>query len=586
MNKTLLAVGIIFLFIVSSITPVVISISEPVEKDELLEKLAHADYDEYRSLASEEYKNPLHNERYDIIQFDEITTSAISSQTELSDGPMDSAWPMKCHDLHHTSQSPYSTAGNPDFEEKWRFQASGWVDGSPVIGNDGVLYFGGIDRNIYAVYSNGTEKWSYHTGGWVWSAPAIAEDGTVYVGSWDFYLYAMNPDGSLKWRFNAGETITSSPAIGDDGTIYFGTMWAGGNGGEIHAVNPNGTSKWRYQTDYHICSDPAIGDDGTIYIGSSDDYLYAVNPNGTLKWRFETGDWVKSHPSIASDGTIYVGSFDGHTYAINPDGTEKWRFGNPGSGANSASIASDGTIIICGDAIYAVNPDGTEKWTFDIGEDNYIGHPSACISSDGTIYVGSTHDDVKGGEIIVVNPDGTLKWRKYIANEWIDSSPCIGEDGTVYIGSSSDTNGHSYGFLHAFGPGGPNEPPTAPTIDGPTEVVEDVYYDYTFHSIDPEGGNIRYWIVWDDIYYGLIDRWEGPYSSGDEITIRNEWEVPDTYIIKARVEDNKGLYSDWTYLEVVVPVNQPVQHPFLELFKQRFPLLYELMFNVLEELSI
>jgi len=582
--EKILASTIIFLFIFSSLIPIVIGnkINDKID-DVYFDRFYFANYDLYENVKYENYRENKNGEVIENSESHKIPISKKTLQILPLDGPMDSAWPMKCHDLHHTSQSPYSTVGSPDLEEKWRFQSDGWPEGSPVIDDDGVLYFGATGWYIYAVYPNGTLKWHHHTGGMMLSAPAIDEDGTVYVGSFDAKLYAINPDGSRKWRIGLSGSITSSPAIDEDGTVYVGTMWGGGNGGVIHAVNPNGTEKWRYKTDYHICSDPAIGDDGTIYIGSSDDYLYAMNPNGTLKWRFETGDWVKSHPSITDDGTIYVGSFDGYTYAINPDGTEKWRFGNPGSGANSAAIASDGTIIICGDAIYAVNPDGTSKWTFDIGEDNYIGHPSACISSDGTIYVGSTHDSTQGGEIIVVNQDGTLKWRKYVANEWMGSSPCIGEDGTVYIGSSSSTfYGYSYGYLHAFGPGEPNEPPTAPTIDGPMEVIRDENYDYKFNSTDPEGGNIRYWIDWDD---GLILEWEGPHTSGVEITIRNKWEITGTYTIKSRTEDDKGLYSDWTYLEVTVPMNQLVQNqgfPLLQQLLERFPNAFPILRQLLE----
>ena len=494
--------------------------------------------------------------------------------------PMNSSWPMKCHDLHHTSQSPYSTAGSPDCEEKWRFVTAGGVDGSPVIGDDGVIYFGEMGRNFYAVYPNGTLKWDYYMAGWIWSAPAIDEDGTVYVGSWDCYLYAFNPDGSLKWRFDAGDIVTTSPAIGDDGTIYFGTM---DHPGRIFAVNPDGSEKWHYDTGDFINSEPAIADDSTIYIGSADGYLYAMNPNGTLKWRFETGDWVKSHPSIADDGTIYVGSFDGNTYAINPDGSEKWRFGNPGSGANSASIASDGTIYVAGTDMYALNPDGSLKWTFDFGSSRYVGHSSPAISSDGTIYVGVYHGQGVGGEIVVVNPDGTEKWRKYIANEWVDSSPCIAEDGTVYIGSGSIRlkDGYYYpmGYLHAFGPIDSNNPPGTPSINGPLEGQVGEEQEYAFCSFDSDNNPVSFFIDWGE---GNDPSWSGDYASGEDVRITHTWEEEGTYIIGVKARDTLGEESDWAYLEVTMPVNQPVQYPLLELFRERFPLLYQLFIRVLE----
>ena len=570
--------GIAFLFIVTIFTPAAISYDEPEQDDDYLENLAFMCYDERGGDANYEYYKEQFIKEYsnDEVESVEPVETVIPGELPLpfTTGPMDSPWPMKCHDLRHTGQSPFSTSTSPNYEEKWRYVTSDWVDGSPVIGNDGVIYFGDKDRYIYGVYPNGTLKWSYKTEGWIWSAPAIADDGTVYVGSWDCYLYALNSDGSLKWKFPTGGSISSSPAIGDDGTVYFGTM-KDLDKGDIFAVNSDGTEKWSYETGYFIASSPAIGDDGTIYIGSGDNYLYAMNPNGALKWRFQTGGDVKAHPSIADDGTIYFGSFDMNFYALNPNGTVKWTFGYPGSGANSASIASDGTIYICGDVIYALNPDGSVKWTFNIGSDRYIGHSSPAISADGTIYVGVKHGETTGGEIVVVNPDGTEKWRKYIANDWILSSPCIADDGTVYIGSSSS----SCGYLHAFGLGTPNDPPNTPTLDGPTEGQYNELYDYTFSAVDPEGQDVRLWINWGD---GHSEEWVGPFNSGEETVISYMWRSEDTYTISVRAEDDRGLYSDWAYLEVTMPINQQNQYPLLELFRERFPLLYQLFMTLLE----
>ena len=96
----------------------------------------------------------------------------------ISGGPMDSAWPMQSHDTKHTGRSPYSTADNP-YDEKWKFWTDGWIDDTPVIDNEGVIYFGGshggLGRYLYAIYPDGTLKWKYKTGGLIaGSSPAFA----------------------------------------------------------------------------------------------------------------------------------------------------------------------------------------------------------------------------------------------------------------------------------------------------------------------------------------------------------------------------------------------------------------------------
>ena len=465
-----------------------------------------------------------------------------------SSGSMDSAWPMKCHDTRHTGRSPYSTADNNGVE-KWRFKTDDWVEGSPVISDEGTVYFGDFDGYLYALYPNGTLKWKYKTGGWISSAPAIAEDGTIFAGSWDDYLYAINPNGTLKWKINSGGTISSSPAIANDGTIYFGTMreW---DKGDVYAVNPDGTEKWHYTTDYYITSDPAIGADGTIYIGSGDTYFYALYPNGTLRWQFKTGDWIKAAPSIAEDGTIHIGSFDGYLYALNPDGSLKWKC-RVGSGTETnPSIASDGTIYVGSDKLYAIYPNGTTKWSFDPGGNRFIHQSSPAISADGTIYFGTVINigASSGGEIMAVNPDGTEKWRsEKIADFQVQSSPCIGKDGTVYIGSASDDDaGYSYGCLYAFGTG-----ELKAFANGP-------YFGLINEPVQFKGGAAggRHPYSW---HWGF-----GDDSTSDEQNPTHVYKNPGNYTVILTVIDNEYNTSSDTSWALIKESNDHPEKPTID----------------------
>ena len=360
---------------------------------------------------------------------------------EPIDGLMDSAWPMSCHDTHHTGRSPYSTADNPPGVMKWSFKTQGSAYyGSTAINSDGTIYTAAV--GIYAVYPNGTLKWKYLPGGWFESCPAIDNNGTIYIGSAyaeHNYFFAFYPNGTMKWRYYSGENIFSSPVIGNDGTIYYG-----GESNSINALWPNGTLRWRYQTGHVVYSSPAIGDDGTVYCGCHDNYLYALYPNnGTLKWRFHTDDWIRVSPCIADDGTIYCVSRDGYLYAICPNGTMKWRTWV--EAGTSPTIGQDGTIYAGWSQLYAVNPEnGSVKWIYDTG--GYIQGGTPCTSVDGTIYFG-TIVGIIDGYLISLNPNGTELWRAYIGE--CESAPAIGEDGTIYIGAADNSNSKSY--LYAFG---------------------------------------------------------------------------------------------------------------------------------------
>ena len=439
-----LSIGIILLFLGSSIVTMMV----PAERQDTRNR---SPYDCYHLSDAIPSPSSVYGEDKTYKTF----VAGSSSQTS-DDGLMNSSWPMYCHDVRHTGQSPYSTV-NTTGVEKWRMSLGTWVQGGPVIDKNGVIYIGG--NGFFAIYPNGTIKWRYPVEAEIDSTAAIDKNGIIYIGTiWDYpnnYLYALYPNGTLKWRYPTSSLgdIHSSPAIGYDGTIYFGDEDA-----YINALYPNGTLRWRYHTTGAVLSSPAIGNDGTIYCGSHDQGLYALYPNnGTVKWRFGTGGWVRTAPCIADDGTIYCVSLSNYLFAINPNGTMKWRT-DVGAGT-SPTIGQDGTIYAGWDRLYAINPtNGSVKWAFNPGSYHCIEGGTPAHSADGTIYCGAIIQiggSSTGGEIIAVNSNGTEKWRKTIADFQVRSPPAIAEDGTVYIGSCSDLGDNSY--FHAFGPGEPKQ---------------------------------------------------------------------------------------------------------------------------------
>ena len=552
MKTSIISIGICLLFILTVVNPMTLGIDNVTsERDEYLEDLAYIFSDEYGSAKYEYYKELLQRDYTYEDTFDSVSvTQPIESPSNtLSGPPMDSAWPMKCHDTHHTGRSPYSTADNP-YDEIWSFKSEVPIDGGPVIDDNGIIYCKGSNNemqwNIIAVYPNGTLKWRFDTGGLVWSTPAIDENGTIYIGTYDCKVYAINPDGTLKWKRDCGGSITSSPAIAEDGTIYVGTM---SSAYSLVAINPNGTKKWSYKTGYHITGGPCIGDDGTVYVGSGDKYFYAINPDGTLKWSYKTGDYIKGPPSIADDGTIYIGSWDNYLYAFNPDGTLKWKSGIGQGTETNPSIGSDGTIYVGSydGHLYAIYPNGTRRWSFKVIDGCYIHQSSPAISSDGTIYFGTDSTDSDKGYIYAVNPDGTERWKKKIANDWVESSPCIGGDGTIYVGSSSRTeSGDSYGYLYAF-----NRADLSADADGPYYGLINEPVQFTDKTV---GGYRPHTWYWD-------------FGDGNTSTEQNPihtYTIPDNYTVSLTVTDNTSNTSMDSTFAWIQDGNDPPDLPSID----------------------
>ena len=195
------------------------------------------------------------------------------------------------------------------------------LESSPTVGadgtpNQGMIYVGSKDGRLYAVNHNermadplgtnfprpGTE-WSFPTGAAVRSTPALdPNDGTIYFGSNNGNVYALNPNGTPKgppWPFSTSGAVRSSPVIDTDGTIYVGS-----DDGRLYAINADGTERWRFPVQAEppigeVRSSPTIGSDGTIYFGSNDNKLNAATPFAVPRnFRDET---VEDNKLIISD---------------------------------------------------------------------------------------------------------------------------------------------------------------------------------------------------------------------------------------------------------------------------------------------
>ncbi len=85
-------------------------------------------------------------------------------------------------------------------------------------------------------------KWSYETRFPDWhpdptvrgdicgsdSSPIVGADGVIYFGADTGLVYAIHPDGTLKWRFGVGGEFDNCPAMDSEGALYI--CHSGGRG--------------------------------------------------------------------------------------------------------------------------------------------------------------------------------------------------------------------------------------------------------------------------------------------------------------------------------------------------------------------
>jgi outer membrane protein assembly factor BamB len=392
------------------------------------------------------------------------------------------AWKYNQYEISHLafgSDRIYFNVGNVFYaiNKEGSLKWTHWNDGSIhgiAIGSDGTIYYGTSDgiysHSIFsALNSDGSLKWQFQTGNSIYSSPIIGEDGTIYFGCKDKYFYALNSDGTLKWKYLTDNEIEyAAPIIGEDGTIYIGSLKTDSNLPYLYAFNPDGTLKWRFSTPYDINNTPALALDGTIYVLAGK-YLSAINPNGTLKWEFDVPSEITYiSPVVANDGTIYFGcEHECNLYAINPDGALKWTFKIDALSYTTPLIDSEGTIYFGSKDgnFFALHPDGKQKWVFEFNGD--VGSPR--MDDNGTIYIVNSgtlyaitesptpleknpwsqlkHDAQNTGRCPFIGPDnGAIIWSFYTGDA-VRSSPAIDKYGSIIFGSDT-------GFLYSLSDSG------------------------------------------------------------------------------------------------------------------------------------
>ena len=231
-------------------------------------------------------------------------------------------------------------------------------------------------------------------------------------------------------------------------------------------------------------------------------------------------------------------------------------------------------------------------------------------SAVGPIWVFTTEENLPPYEPSDPNPpDGATDVTIYKILSWTGGDPNIGDPVIydVYLGDSSppplvaeDLTYEAYdpgtmelgttyywqiisedsGGLTTEGPiwsftteEEPNEPPTAPDIDGPSKGKPGKEICWTFHSDDPNDDDVKYIIDWGDENSEETDY----YPSCTPAEACHTYDEEGTYIIKAMAEDIKEARSDESTFEVEIPRTRATYYTLFYWLLERFPLLERLL---------
>lgn len=306
----------------------------------------------------------------------------------------------------------------------WRTGVGYYVQSSPAMDANGVIYVTGREGCLYAINPDGQYRWKYTINADTVSTPAIGPDGSILFGARDRQLHAVTATGQRKWVFKTGRWIDASPAVGPDGSVYFGS-WDG----FFYALTSEGQEKWRFKTAGPIVSSAAINAAGEVIFASHDQKVYCLTPAGAKRWEFKTRGAVISSPTIGSNGETYCSSVDGKLYALNADGEKLWELQTGSITASSPVLDEKGNLYLCSNSNYlAVSATGKEIWRRTIWEQprGWQANSSGLVLANGQV-VFSTWDC----RVIAIAPDGDWVWSFWLDGPSV-SSPLVGPDGIIY----------------------------------------------------------------------------------------------------------------------------------------------------------
>ena len=200
-------------------------------------------------------------------------------------------------------------------EERWRYKTDNYVNGTPAILGDKIV-FGGCDAVLHVVSAATGERLGHvEVGEGCHIAGSVAlADNRAYFGHYGNGFACIDiVKNEVVWEFkHPDQPFFSSPAVGADVVIF------GGRDKSLHCVaRDTGTELWSFPTRRKVDGSPVLVD-GKVVFGSGDGWLYVIGAkDGKQLWSYEIGRSVFSSPAVAG-GRVLVGALDGRLYAFGP----------------------------------------------------------------------------------------------------------------------------------------------------------------------------------------------------------------------------------------------------------------------------
>ena len=242
------------------------------------------------------------------------------------------------------------------------------IVGGPALG-EGLALVGSDDGILYAFDAKtGTREWTFPTGGAIWSPPTVAE-GVVYFGSVDKHVYAVSLAAELGqaqrllWKYKTGGAVVAKPLL-LDGMVIVGSFDRKLYALKAKTSNPGGEPAWPkpFKGDDWFWAG-AVSDGESIFASSMGGKLYALNKEGAPIWLapFEAEAPIVSTPVVVED-KIVVATDDRKLHLVGARDGDKLQVSKLLNGRVKAALSNDGNFVSLGDDKSNVTGLNVEQW--------------------------------------------------------------------------------------------------------------------------------------------------------------------------------------------------------------------------------
>ena len=474
------------------------------------------------------------------------------------------------------------------------------VDGGYIITGITASFGAGYgDCYLIKTNKNGNKQWEKTFGGTGsdlgYSVLQTTDGGYIVVGTTDSFgvghrdawLIKTDSNGNIQWDKTYGgeegdEQGFSVNQTADGGFIIAGYTSSFGAGyGDCYLVKTdvNGNLQWEKTFGGihwdHAYSVHQTTDGGYILAGDSitDDILSSTlgNKGTEMVWLIKTDSNGNKQWDKKCDEDLE-------------------------QGGRSVQQTTDGGYIVCGylqtgtseNSVWLIKTDsnGNKQWDKKYGGEEWDEGQSVQQTSDGGYIITGSTQSFGAGKcdvwVIKTDSNGNIQWDKTFGGGSYDAGYSVRQtsDGGYIVTGNTRSFGAGYWdvYLIKMDSDG-NEHPNKPIINGPGNGKTSETCYYSISTTDPNDDEIFYYIDWGDLNN---TGWIGPYSSGKYITANHNWSIDGTYLLKVKSKDIFEAESEWATLEVSMPKNKVISYPiirFLEQYIHLFPKLRQILDN-------